>query len=405
MASTCGRAWRPQVRAHEARGKKKKKLPGNPEVPSGFPHPPTPPAPTHTGHPAFQHVVRALEMAFHCRFVRKEWHEGTEDGHPTPFHQKAEVDGGLVTLKLRTLTTVPVDGHSLGIRIETGVDVALALAMVQDSPEYGLLVVVTGDAELEEAFERAKRRIFVCGLRDGLAAALRPWIMRSEGNRSLHLEDVLATAQALGRTEHHTLGVATAGLQQHVALPPGLGPQQRTDYARVPPTSTLSSSSSSSSLSSFSLYTPTGAAPNVSNNGNGNGGGSYSPIGTIPTSGESRKLHLDEGVGLHHHGLGAGSSSVCTGSTDGSSSSGGGRSKRRKSSKLRLRCFAGHLCTKVEDEEHLRRTTHPCRAGLNCRVLRVPNGPEKALHMERFLHPCSRGSACQDGKRQTFRAL
>lgn len=91
------------------------------------------------------------------------------------------------------------------MRVEKGVDVALALAMTQprQSPaappahgpphqhqhlflggDYELVVVVTGDGDLEAAFEAsaAMRRTFVCGLRDGIAPALRRWV-RSDGDR------------------------------------------------------------------------------------------------------------------------------------------------------------------------------------------------------------------------------
>lgn len=79
-------------------------------------------------------------------------------------------------------------------------DVALALAMTQPHPpaaaaatmgsnhllagDYEIVVVVTGDGDLQAAFKAsaAMRRTFVCGLRDGIAPALRRWV-RSEGNR------------------------------------------------------------------------------------------------------------------------------------------------------------------------------------------------------------------------------
>jgi len=72
------------------------------------------------------------------------------------------------------------------------------------------------------------------------------------------------------------------------------------------------------------------------------------------------------------------------------------RLKRHRSPKLRLRCFAGPLCKKLQDEDHVRRTTHPCPDGLACPVVRAPETPETMLHMESFLHPCPKGSACLD---------
>jgi uncharacterized LabA/DUF88 family protein len=81
----------------------------------------------------------------------------------------------------------------VAIRIEKGIDVALALAMTQPrstaaSPllfdEYDMVVVVTGDGDLETACEAsaALRRTHVCGLREGIAPALRRWV-KSEGDR------------------------------------------------------------------------------------------------------------------------------------------------------------------------------------------------------------------------------
>jgi uncharacterized LabA/DUF88 family protein len=73
----------------------------------------------------------------------------------------------------------------VAIRIEKGVDVALALALTQPraastllSDDYQLVVVVTGDGDLEAAVEAsaATRRTVVCGLRDGIAPALRRWV-------------------------------------------------------------------------------------------------------------------------------------------------------------------------------------------------------------------------------------
>lgn len=89
--------------------------------------------------------------------------------------------------------------HRVAVRVEKGVDVALALAMTQPRPpataphhllggDYELVVVVTEDGDLEAAFKAsaAMRRTFVCGLRDGIAPALRRWV-RSEGDRCVYV--------------------------------------------------------------------------------------------------------------------------------------------------------------------------------------------------------------------------
>ena len=416
-------------------------------------------------------MVRALELAYGCTFVRKEWHEGTPDGRPTPFHLAISApEAGHVTPKVRALQVTPgfaitLEGrlrtHRVAIRIPKGVDVALALAMVQDAhhhkkfDEYGLVVVVTGDGDLEEAFERASRRVVVCGSREGLAPALRPWV-RSEGNQGLYLDEVLVGAQMLAAEEHAAggsgagTGVAQQQHQQHqqlhhhhqhqhqhqqLAAPPGLGAGGM--HKKDALSSSASSTSNSSSLHPSLTTTGNGSRPggtttnsgmgtlsatatttNSSNNNNMvDSPLSSSPAyGSIPTSGDLRAERWKHQVlqqqqqqqhnYQHQHqqeeralngppSLPPYLTSGNSGGSNGSAST-HGRQKRRKSFKLRLRCFAGPMCTKLKDEDHLRRTTHPCPAGLACRVLCAVETPDTILHMERFLHPCPRGSGCLD---------
>ena len=67
--------------------------------------------------------------------------------------------------------------QSLRMRVEKGVDVALALsiAIAPDPTAYEVVVVVTGDSDLQAAFEHARssgKRVYVCSARNALAEDL-----------------------------------------------------------------------------------------------------------------------------------------------------------------------------------------------------------------------------------------
>lgn len=89
--------------------------------------------------------------------------------------------------------------QSLRMRVEKGVDVALALsiAIAPDPTAYEVVVVVTGDSDLQAAFEHARssgKRVYVCSARNALAEDLRGFLHVEGFNRFVYLDDVILMA-------------------------------------------------------------------------------------------------------------------------------------------------------------------------------------------------------------------
>jgi hypothetical protein len=164
-----------------------------------------------TGNPPMRAVVAAIQDAYNVDLVRREWHQGTEDGQLNSFHRSiSHVEGGHVIPYIRRMKDQSgrASGQSAGaaggratIRVETGVDVAMAMAMTdvddKQCDPYSVVIVVTGDGDLESAFARAARhrRVYVCSLKEALSAELNRYV-KSERGRALYLDDVLRVAAA-----------------------------------------------------------------------------------------------------------------------------------------------------------------------------------------------------------------
>lgn len=153
------------------------------------------------GNPKMLYLVRALEQMFGLDFVRKEWHQGTEDGRPNDFHRAIVCpENGHIVPKIRGMKEqsgrLPKGQGRATVRVEKGVDVALAVAILDRGHQYqpySVVLVLTGDADLLAAMESCERRVVVCSADKGLAHELRPYIRVVE-DRAVTLEQVVMRA-------------------------------------------------------------------------------------------------------------------------------------------------------------------------------------------------------------------
>lgn len=132
--------------------------------------------------------------------------QGTEDGKPTEQHRcYKSPEGGkldIILYGMKDQVGRPSRPHLRGcrttIRVESGVDVGLGVAM-QEMPgpreePYSVVIVITGDGDLERAFKRSPHVVYVCSLKASTSSSLEPFVKVAFDGRRIYLEDIMMGA-------------------------------------------------------------------------------------------------------------------------------------------------------------------------------------------------------------------
>lgn len=164
---------------------------------------------THGGFlPSMKRVVQELERHFRVRFVKKTLHQGTRHGELNQFHKRlqsaSECGIQCITKPKRAQAGSVVagnEGEKVLVWVEKGVDMAIAMDLIsppkQGKEEANLILLITGDPELEQACAMASssNMVIVCSLERSIAPGLLPYTRHyADGSRGIWLEDILEAA-------------------------------------------------------------------------------------------------------------------------------------------------------------------------------------------------------------------
>lgn len=144
-----------------------------------------------------QQVLSKIELQTGLSFKKILYYQGTRDGKPNAFHRKLpeRMTVQIHEMKIQS-GAIPNDSSTQGqIVVEKGVDVQIGTKMIECA--HGIngeekatnLVVITGDGDLESAFQSASRgcNVSVISMRGALSGRLVPFY------KDLELDTVLRT--------------------------------------------------------------------------------------------------------------------------------------------------------------------------------------------------------------------